>query len=173
MERGPDVPIVLVGMMGSGKSTVGRALAAEMSWPLLDNDAQLGALTGRDGPTLFREDGEEALHRAEHDALLAALRAPGAAVITAAGSVVDDAELRAALKPAHVVWLRARPATLAARIGPGAGRRPDAVDEAWLARTAAEREPRYREIADQVVDVEDRTVDDTVAAIRAGLPSAG
>jgi len=169
----PRSIVVLVGMMGSGKSTVGRGLAASLGWPMLDNDAQIRAATGRDGPTIFREDGEDALHRAERDAILAALRTPGPAVVTAAASVVDEPEVRAALQPAYVVWLRARPATLARRIGGGRGRRADAVDDAWLADRARDREPRYRAIADQIVDVDDLTVDGTVAAIRERLRRPG
>src|SRR3954454_3877952 len=60
--------IVLVGMMGSGKTSVGRAVAARLGWPLLDNDAQILAATGRPSPTIFREGGEDALHEAERQA---------------------------------------------------------------------------------------------------------
>jgi shikimate kinase len=157
--------IVLVGMMGAGKSTVGRALAATLGWPLLDNDALIRAATGRDGPSLFREEGEDALHRAERAALLEAIGRSGPAVITAAGSVVDESALRAGLVPAHVVWLRAAPATLQRRIGAGSGRRGDAVDAAWLRALAERREPLYREIADHVVDVDDRSVGQVVEEI--------
>jgi shikimate kinase len=56
--------IVLVGMMGSGKSTVGRALADELGWPLLDNDALVRETVGRGGAEIFRTGGEAALHEA-------------------------------------------------------------------------------------------------------------
>jgi shikimate kinase len=90
--------------------------------------------------------------------------------------MVERPDLRATLRRAgHVVWLRARPETLRARIGDGADRRPDAVDLGWLAARAAEREPLYREIADQVIDVDDATPEDVASAILsvAGIPSAG
>jgi shikimate kinase len=165
--------IVLVGMMGSGKTSVGRAVAARLGWPLLDNDAQILAATGRPSPTIFREGGEDALHEAERQAFRDAVAAPAPAVVTVAGSVVDDPELRTKLRAAgHVVWLRARPATLHRRIDSGVGRRSDAVDEAWLARRATDRRPLYESVADQVVDVDDRPVDAIAEAIVAAIPSA-
>jgi shikimate kinase len=151
--------IVLVGMMGSGKTTVGRELAAELGWPMLDNDTLVLAATGRDGPTIFREDGEETLHAAERTAFVAGVDRSPPAVLTAAGSVVDDPSLLARLRASGwVVWLRATPATLRARIDRGAGRRADAVDVAWLASRAADRSALYESVANQVVDVDDRTI---------------
>jgi shikimate kinase len=169
--------IVLVGMMGSGKTSVGRAVAARLGWPLLDNDAQILAATGRPSPAIFREGGEDALHAAERQAFTAAVDGSAPAVVTVAGSVVDDPELRERMRSAgHVVWLRARPATLHRRIDSGAGRRSDAVDEAWLARRATDRRPLYASVANQVVDVDDQPVDAIAEAIVAtitSLPSAG
>jgi shikimate kinase len=163
--------IVLIGMMGAGKTTVGRALAARLRWPMLDNDALIREATGRDGPTIFRDDGEEALHAAEREAFLTATRRPGPSIVTVAGSVVDDASLRDVLRTSgRVVWLRARPATLHDRIDSGAGRRADAVDEELLARLAAAREPRYRAVADDVVDVDDRPVTGVVDEILGSGP---
>jgi shikimate kinase len=168
--------IVLVGMMGAGKTTVAKAIAARLGWPLLDNDAEILAATGRDGPTIFREGGEDALHAAEEAAFQRAIDEPGPAVVTVAASVVDDPALRDRLRAAgHVVWLRARPATLHERIASGAGRRSDAVDESWLAQLSREREPLYADVADDVVDVDDLGVaaiaDSVIAALDA--PSAG
>jgi shikimate kinase len=161
--------IVLVGMMGSGKSTVGRALAEELGWPLLDNDALVRETTGRGGPEIFRAGGEAALHEAEREALVAAIRHPAPAVITAAASVVDDARLRSMLPHAGtVVWLRAAVDTIVDRIdaSAGAGRRSDARDVAWLEERASQRAPLYTAVADAIVDVDGRTIDELVAAIR-------
>jgi shikimate kinase len=150
--------ILLVGMMGSGKTTVGRELARKTGLPFLDNDALVRELTGREPAAIDAEDGEDALHAAEIAALRAALSGPGSAIIAVAGAIVDDsaasAELRAGAN--HVVWLRARPQTLRDRIGAGTGRRADARDLGWLMARAIEREPRYLAVADQVIDVEDQ-----------------
>jgi shikimate kinase len=152
----PPSRILLIGMMGAGKTTVGRELARRTGWPFLDNDALVRELTGREPRAIDTEDGEDALHAAEIAALRAALARPGPAIIAVAGAIVDDpiasADVRASA--AHVVWLRARPETLRGRIGGGAGRRADARDLGWLVAKAAVREPRYREVADQVIDIE-------------------
>ena len=157
-------------MMGSGKTTVAKAIAARLGWPVLDNDAQIRAATGRDGPTIFREGGEDALHQAEQAAFKRAIEEARPSVVTVAASVVDDPGLRDRLRSAgYVVWLRARPETLHRRIASGAGRRSDAVDETWLAQLSRDREPRYRDVADQVVDVDDLSVaaiaDSVIAAM--------
>ena len=157
-------------MMGSGKTTVAKAIAARLGWPVLDNDAQIRAATGRDGPTIFREGGEDALHQAEQAAFKRAIEEARPSVVTVAASVVDDPDLRDRLRSAgHVVWLRARSETLHRRIASGAGRRSDAVDETWLAQLSRDREPRYRDVADQVVDVDDLSVaaiaDSVIAAM--------
>ena len=160
--------ILLIGMMGSGKTTVGRELARRTGWPFLDNDALVRELTGREPKAIDAEDGEDALHAAETAAFRAATERPGPAIIAVAGAVVDDDAERARLGAAgHVVWLRARPGALRVRIGSGVGRRADAQDVGWLAARVREREPRYREVADQVIDVENvrpRTIAATILA---------
>jgi shikimate kinase len=163
--------VLLIGMMGAGKTTIGRELARRTGWPFLDNDALVRELTGREPKAIDAEDGEDALHEAEIAALRTALARPGSAVIAVAGAIVDDplasAELRA--NAGHVVWLRARPETLRGRIGVGAGRRADARDLGWLAAKAAIREPRYRAVADQVIDIEGHRPRAIVKAILAAL----
>src|SRR5215210_7711125 len=143
-------------MMGSGKSTIGRVLARRTGWPFLDNDALVRLLTGREPAAIDAEDGEDALHAAELAAFRKAVAEPGPAVIAVAGVVVDDDAARRELGVAgHVVWLHGRPEILRGRIGTGAGRRADAMDLDWIRATLHEREPHYREVADQVIDIED------------------
>ncbi len=162
--------ILLVGMMGAGKTSVGTALAARLGRPFLDNDALVRALTGREPPEIDASDGEDALHRAEADALRAAVARPGTSIIAVAGAIVDDPPERARLaRSGFVVWLRARPETLRARIGTGAGRRHEATDLEWLAARSDEREPAYRAVADLIVDVDERTVDEVVDRVEAAL----
>jgi shikimate kinase len=162
--------ILLIGMMGAGKSTVGRELARQLGRPFLDNDALVRAGTGREPAEIDASDGEDALHRAEADALRTAIARRGASVIGVAGAIVDDAAERERLAGAgFVVWLRARPETLRARIGSGAGRRPEATDLGWLAARSSEREPVYRAVADLVVDVDERSVAEIVDRIRSAL----
>jgi shikimate kinase len=175
-DRPEPARILLVGMMGSGKTTVARELARRTGWQMVDNDDLVRTMTAREPAAIAAEDGEGALHAAEAAALSSALALAPPLIVGVAGAMVERPDLRATLRRAgHVVWLRARPETLRARIGDGADRRPDAVDLGWLAARAAEREPLYREIADQVIDVDDATPEDVASAILsvAGIPSAG
>jgi shikimate kinase len=168
--------ILLVGMMGSGKTTVARELARRTGWPMVDNDDLVRQMTAREPAAIAAEDGEETLHDAEAAALSGALALPPPLIVGVAGAMVERPDVRATLRRAgHVVWLRARPETLRARIGAGADRRSEAVDLAWLAARATEREPLYREVADQVIDVDDATPEDIASTILsvAGMSSAG
>ncbi|HEX5825638.1 MAG TPA: shikimate kinase [Candidatus Limnocylindrales bacterium] len=166
--------IVLVGMMGSGKTTIGRELARITGWPLVDNDDLVRRRTGREPAAIAAEDGEDALHEAEAAAFGDALRRPMPLIVGVAGAMVERPAMREAIRTAgHVVWLRARPETLRARIGRGRHRRPEAVDPGWVAARASEREALYREVADQVIDVDEARPTEIAAAIvdAAGIPS--
>ena len=148
--------LVLVGMMGSGKTTVGRELAGRLGWAFLDSDAMVEASTGSTVAELFRARGEEAFRAEESRVLAEALSSDAPTVVSAAGGTVLDPSNRALLAgPAIVVWLRADPDTLAARVGPGGHRPLLGADHATALRELdAVRRPLYEEVADVVVDVD-------------------
>jgi shikimate kinase len=170
----PDGHVVLVGMMGAGKSTVGRVLATRLNRPFYDSDAMVEARTGRTVATIFAEQGEAAFRAEEAAALADALASVTPAVVAAAGGTVLDPRNRRLLADAGlVVWLRAEPAVLAARVHPGDHRPLLAHDaEASLRRLAAERQPFYAEVSDLIVDVDRATVDAAVVAIADALTDA-
>jgi shikimate kinase len=156
-EAGGTRHVVLVGLMGVGKSTVGRRLAKELERPFVDVDEQVELRAGLAVPALFRRDGEDAFRRLEAEVLADLAGRTDPLVIAAGGGAVNRPENRALLVGrTFVVWLRASPAFVAARVDPThrpllAGD-PDPV--AALARLQAEREPAYAEAADVDVDVE-------------------
>jgi shikimate kinase len=150
--------IFLVGMMGSGKTTVGRELERRTGWPYLDNDQLVRSHTGREPAEIRATDGEDVLHLAESDALDSSFSMEPPVIVGVAAGIVDEPASREALREGgHVVWLRARPETLSARIGSGQGRRSDATDPEWIRRRDRERAPLYAAIAEQIVDVDDRS----------------
>jgi shikimate kinase len=158
--------IFIVGLMGSGKTTIGRRLSRATGWPYIDNDAVVVETTGRDARTLSTTVGEDELHAAELAAFELAAWTEPPAIIGVAGFVVTDAQARERMRSAgRVVWLRADPETLHQRTGSGANRRPDATSRAWIAKTAAERAPIFEEIADLILDVDLRREREIVDAI--------
>ena len=148
--------IVLVGMMGAGKSTVGRRLAKQLGWRFFDSDSQVMAETGRTVPELFAERGEAAFRAEEARVLAEALSGPEPVVVSAAGGVVlSESNRKLLTQSGTVVWLRADPQTLARRVGTGEGR-PLLGDDpaAALVDLYEVRRPLYESVASVVVDVD-------------------
>jgi shikimate kinase len=161
--------VVLVGLMGSGKTTVGRRLAARLERQFVDGDEELERATGRTAREIADADGVPALLVLEARVLLDALARPVRAVIAAAASVVDDAGCRRALRSpgVTVVRLRARPDTLAARHAGGSHRRSLGADPvAGFTAQGRARERRFRAVEPAVtVDVDDRSPDEVVGVV--------
>jgi shikimate kinase len=167
--------VVLVGMMGAGKTTVGRALAARLQRPFVDSDQLIEAATGRTVREIWEEDGEPAFRVLETSALVDALSEPEPLVIAAAGGTVLRQENRDALERAHalVVWLRADPGALSQRVTTD-GHRPllDGDPEDALRRLLPEREHFYAEVAHAVVDTDAASPDDVLAEVLAVVEEA-
>jgi shikimate kinase len=148
--------ILLVGMMGAGKTTTGHLLAERLGWEYRDSDADVEAATGLTVPGLFARDGEAAFRRAEATVLAAACADPSPSIVSVAGgAVLSEDNRRLIASSGTVVWLRARPETLAVRVGDGSGRPLLGDDPAEaVERLAAVRAPLYAELADVVLDVD-------------------
>jgi len=165
--------IVLVGMMGAGKTSVGSRLAARRGWPLLDSDRQVEEMVGRSVADIWVADGEAGFRSLEARVLADALASTAPAVIAAAGgTVLDPANRRLLRMHTPVVWLRARVETLVRRVGAGEGRPLLAGDvAAAVARLDAERRPMYAEVADVAVDVDHLSADEVAERVEAELGS--
>jgi shikimate kinase len=163
--------LLLVGMMGSGKTTVGRLVAGRLGWAYLDSDAQVVAETGRTVAEIFADGGEEGFRAEESRVLAEALAGVVPVVVSVAGGAVLSEENRALLaRSGTVVWLRADPATLAARLGSGAGRPLLDGDPAGALRALdAVRRPLYQSLAHVVVDVDGLSVDQVAEQVLAGV----
>jgi shikimate kinase len=165
--------VLLVGMMGAGKSTTGRLLAERLGWPYLDSDDEIERQTGRTVPEIWKAHGEPAFRAEESRVLAQACTSEGPAVVSVAGgAVLDPANRELVRRGGLVVWLRAEVATLAVRVGSGSGRPllEGGPSEA-LARLYAARAPVYQELAELVFDVDrlspPQVVDGIVAALYA------
>ena len=161
-------------MMGAGKTSIGRRLAENRGWEFFDSDRQVEAMTGRTVADIWRTDGEPAFRRLEAEVLADALASTVPRVIAAAGGTVLDERNRRLMELHHpVVWLRARPETLVARVA-STVHRPLLDDDpaGALARLDATRRPHYEQLADIVVDVDDLTPEQVVVCIEAALEHA-
>ncbi|HWD54915.1 MAG TPA: shikimate kinase [Acidimicrobiales bacterium] len=161
--------ILLVGMMGAGKTTAGQLVAQSLGWDYRDSDADVVATTGLTVPELFARDGEPAFRRAEARVLATACAQEKPSVVSVAGGAVLSPENRKLIRESGtVIWLRARPEKLADRVGTGEGR-PLLGDDpgAALVRLAAERAPYYAEVADAVIDVDDLSPDEVADRVLA------
>jgi shikimate kinase len=147
--------VVLVGMMGAGKTTTGLALAARLGWPLRDCDVDLEDRTGSTGADLAASEGIVRLHELEEEILLEALAMPPPLVLTAAGSVVGSERARTTLAQAMVVWLDAPVDDLVVRMASSPHRRTLEGDA--VAALLAERRADLASLADLRLDARSST----------------
>lgn len=169
--------IILIGLMGAGKSAVGRLLAARLGRPFVDTDALIEEQAGCSIPSIFAAEGEEGFRQREAD-VIASLRERDGLVVATGGGAVLGPENRAALREGGVVvWLEAAPEVLVERAkAQGVARRPllagtDPLER--LRRLAAERSGAYRETAHLRVRTDDATVGEVVARILAMMEEQG
>ena len=164
--------IVLVGLMGSGKSAVARRLSGE-GIAVLDTDRIVERDAGRTVREIFAEEGEEGFRVREEAAVRECLATAETAVMAAAGGVVTRDANREALRDARdrgvawVVWLHTDPDELAVRVSRG-GHRPLLDDDpaGTLRRLDSERGPMYRAVADVVVDTTGHSLDEVAESVR-------
>jgi shikimate kinase len=164
----PPRHLVLVGMMGAGKTTVGRACAEALDRPFVDTD-ELVTLNagGLSVPELFELEGEAGFRVREKQAVADACASPVPVVLACGGGAIVDPDNRRELRHAgFVVWLQAPTAELHRRVGPDSGRPLLAAGgPGSLERIAALREDAYAATADATVDTAGRAIADVVADV--------
>lgn len=162
-----DSHLVLIGLPGAGKSTVGPPLAERLGLSFLDLDAEIERRTGRSIPSIIRTDGEAAFRELEHE-LTAELASTDHAVLAPGGGWVTRPETVALLRPkAKLVHLKVTPEGAIRRLGSARLARPLLDGEDPLARMAAleaARKSAYA-TADWVIDTELLTVQRVIDVI--------
>jgi shikimate kinase len=173
--------VVLVGMMGAGKSTIGRRLAARLRLPFLDADVEIEAAAGMSIPDIFETHGEPHFRDGEAR-VIARLLDGGPAVIATGGGAFMREETRNRIRGKAIsIWLKADVEIIMKRVRRRADRPLLQTEDptATVSRLLEAREPVYR-TADLIIlsrDVpHDRIVDECIDALRArlcvGSPSA-
>lgn len=164
----PVLPtIILVGFMGAGKTSVGQLVARALGREFVDTDMLVQRQARMDVNEIFQREGEDGFRRREVAAIDRALAIPGR-VIAVGGGAVLSAENRTALKQAGLlVYLRATPETLAARLV-GATDRPllDVADRVGRIRDLlVARGPIYETAGDLVVDTDRRNPEQSASEV--------
>lgn len=151
--------VLLIGLPGTGKSSVGRRVAERLGTEFADSDAMIETRAGRPIPRIFADDGEPAFRRLEASVVADALTSFSGVLSLGGGAVLTESTRQAVVSSGlPVVMLHTQLATLAGRVGAGTGRPLLADDpQARLVELAAVREPVYRSLATLVVDTERRS----------------
>jgi len=159
---------VLVGLMGSGKSVLGKLLASRLSLSLIDLDAYIVQQAGESIPEIFATKGEQYFRQLEGEYLAEVLATDDDVVVATGGGAVLAAENRALMQEkGKVIWLDASPEILAKRIA-GDSNRPllDGVDVLEkMQGLAVKRNPLYAQVADLCVNTETSSDEEAVAKI--------
>jgi shikimate kinase len=159
---------VLVGLMGVGKTTVGKRCAERLDRPFVDTDELVVAAAGVPFAELWAVEGEPGFRARERVAVADAAASPVPLVIACGGGAVLDPDNRRVLRgTGFVVWLDAPPAILVSRLA-GDDSRPLLAGRdraATLTRLADVRAPAYEAAADVTVATDGRTMDEVAAAV--------
>ncbi len=170
--------VVLVGMMGAGKSTIGRRLAARLKLPFVDADHEIEAAAGMSIPDIFAAHGEQYFRDGEAR-VIARLLDNGPSVLATGGGAVLRAETRERISRSGVsIWLKAEADVVFRRVKRRADRpllqTPDPA--ATIARLIAEREPFYQQADIEILSRDvphEKIVDECAEALHARLGAAG
>ncbi len=146
--------LYLVGLMGAGKTTVGRVLARRLKLRFLDSDQEIERRCGVKIPVIFEIEGEAGFRNREQQAIAEPTSLQGIVLATGGGAVVAEDNRKHLAAGGTVVYLNARPEDLYERVRHDRDRPLLATGDplARLRELHAERDPLYRSVADLVVD---------------------
>jgi shikimate kinase len=166
----PRRTIVLVGLMGAGKTKIGRRLAARLNLPFFDSDNEIETAAGESIPEIFRNRGESVFRDGERRVIARLLTQPTHILATGGGAFMDPTTRAAIAKRGVSVWLRADLEVLLARVSRRGNRPLLQQDEprAVLAELIERRYPVYAE-ADLAIDSGESAAEQTVTRVIAAL----
>ena len=168
-------PIALVGMPGSGKSTVGRHLARLLGWRFIDSDHEIERQIGGSIRAYFEQHGEAAFRDLEQQSIADLCQQSSAVLATGGGAVLREANRQALKSCCEVVYLRSTPEELFRRLRHDTQRPLLQVRDPLrrLRDLYRERDPLYRDVADYVIETGRPSVPTLVNMILMQLELAG
>lgn len=170
----PTRTVVLIGMMGAGKSSVGRRLAARLALPFADADTEVETAAGMSITRLISDYGEPEFRRLERRVMARLLDAPMHVLSTGGGAFMDESTRALIHQKGVSIWLKADPEILLER-ATRHDNRPllqNGDPREIMTRLLAEREPVYAQ-ANIVIESDDRPVDETVERLLRALKDFG
>src|SRR5688572_9214559 len=150
--------LVLIGYRGSGKTQVGRALSARLSWPFIDTDCLIEQRAGKTIRQIFAEHEEPAFRDLESQVITEVAQLDGQIISAGGGAVLRQSNVQALRLNAKFVWLTAPAEILWARISADVAtsdNRPNLTASGGLEeirKLLAQREPIYQQVADLTLD---------------------
>lgn len=157
--------LFLVGFMGSGKSEVGRRVAADLGWAFEDTDRAVERERGQSVERIFREAGEERFREAERTVLHELCGRVGVVVATGGGMFLDRSARRLMKRSGATVWLDADLGTVRRRVGPGTGRPLWNANDAIALRALYERRRGVYALCDFRADASAGRPDEVAARV--------
>lgn len=172
MERNTKQNIILTGFMGSGKTSVGIRLSYRLRRMLLDTDKEIERRQRKTVSNIFAQDGEEAFRQMETEYLKELLKENGSRIVSTGGGMPVREENRTLLKKLGIViYLQASPETVYERLKEDTTRPllQNGDAEKKIAELLSERQAFYESGADVIIRTDDKSIDEIVAEIAAGL----
>jgi len=165
--------IVLVGVPGAGKTTVGKLLAESLKQEFFDSDQVIESQAGKSVSDIFTQDGESVFRTLERDVIIQLLQSSNG-VLALGGGALGNTDTRNAVKGATTIWLVAGLSQAVDRVGMNRNR-PLLLGNVrgQLAELMTAREPLYKEVATIVVDTSKLTPSEVVSNILSELKAVG
>ncbi|MEM7009888.1 MAG: shikimate kinase [Verrucomicrobiota bacterium] len=159
--------VILVGYMGTGKTSVGRKIADSLGFQFVDTDEVIERMAGKSIPTIFEERGEPAFRDLETKALNSAAAGIDQVISTGGGIVMRDENRKILDESGYCIWLRASADAIFRRVSTN-NHRPLLKTEnprATIDNMLREREPRYRAVADLEIKTDGLSIDEVAYGV--------
>lgn len=152
--QNPTNNIFLVGLMGSGKTTIGRSLAKKLNLRFVDADQEIEARTGASIPLIFEIEGEASFRQREADVIRDLTAQQGIVLATGGGAVLNDTSRQLLRERGTVVYLRASVASILQRTSHDKNRPllQTADPRATIEELSRQRSPLYQEVAHIIIE---------------------